>query len=889
MIQQLEKDNVEFQVDSLNKTVEKSAVTLLLDITQTHQYRLPLNSTIREIVCNGKDSIQEKNVALSILNGKSRVEDHYISREGDLYKDSKWDPNYYDTKYLSNNDDVTIEYFEHPIDSSEEGTGTLVITDYGVGIGDDRIAGYCKIGYSSKRNTLTALGAFGLGAKSPLALDAGYYIMESAHNGKKVRLQIHDYKVVSLIPTFNVKMKKPNKFHEITRDEGEPFRIYYEETNEKNYTKIIIPIITHTESMIRDVIKNTLCYIDKVQYWYIKDNKRELIPFKYNVEYESSNLLITDSNRWSAVEICIIREDDGRTTHDTIISYGPIDFRQMGQNNINGAIAIKCPIRSAIKNADGTETVIQEGVNVIPSREGIRYDKHTIEFIKKRFNQAVLEAQDLVSKAVNSKDFLKWLHKCADIFAGANSDATISKLFDIVSKGEVSTIFPGYTAKQIKFDNSIWKCIPGINIRRTVVKTNYTYNKGTTYRLERERLSSFSELFRQGDVTKKIWIKESTANQVKDAFLLSSLNTFYTIEVLSDEAITALVTDGIKERMIFKNQETLTDKDNKAIEDEAKREVERIKKEIPIYLDLFKQAGITKYEDITLTESDIRVGKKYLQDRSITEGGQTANSDVADVNKTLAEIRKEKGLILAYNFDKSLDHSSNYSKINIPKDSIINKKIVPKVYYGTSDDVLSLTRGAVLYSSRLVTDIHTSGILILKLNKNNAKLFEKAGYDHIDDLFKNDISLNEQDKMLMFRRIKNTDFMTILEIFCNFTYIDLDLTKTCNDLNTSIRKISSNLPSQVLSGEYVEDLLTHLKESNVTVNSQPVSEESLIGSDNYKTLQYIEQEYSKYKLPMDALLKVSYRSLPYYFTNYNEVVNLFNYFKNIKQDGEQKQ
>ena len=48
------------------------------------------------------DSISEKKVAKEILSGKAKVEDYFVDLEGDLYKDSKFDPNYYDLKWLKN-------------------------------------------------------------------------------------------------------------------------------------------------------------------------------------------------------------------------------------------------------------------------------------------------------------------------------------------------------------------------------------------------------------------------------------------------------------------------------------------------------------------------------------------------------------------------------------------------------------------------------------------------------------------------------------------------------------------------------------------------------------------------------------------------------------------
>ena len=75
----------------LQKRINKSAEKLVFDVLQSSQYSTPIASTVRELVTNACDSQREKEIALEILSGKKTVEDYYITRHEDEYKDSNFD------------------------------------------------------------------------------------------------------------------------------------------------------------------------------------------------------------------------------------------------------------------------------------------------------------------------------------------------------------------------------------------------------------------------------------------------------------------------------------------------------------------------------------------------------------------------------------------------------------------------------------------------------------------------------------------------------------------------------------------------------------------------------------------------------------------------------
>jgi hypothetical protein len=121
----------------LEKKIAKGAERLIYDVLQATQYSTPIPSTIRELVTNACDSQREKEIAIEILLGQAKVEDYFITRDGDEYVDSNFDPTYYNPLYLNKDEDrIYIKYQEN------EGTGfcdEVSILDFGVGLGQRRL------------------------------------------------------------------------------------------------------------------------------------------------------------------------------------------------------------------------------------------------------------------------------------------------------------------------------------------------------------------------------------------------------------------------------------------------------------------------------------------------------------------------------------------------------------------------------------------------------------------------------------------------------------------------------------------------------------------------------------------------------------------------------
>lgn len=141
----IEQSKTNSNVKGIGKIIDENALTLILDNVQISQYVYPEASTVRELTSNAVDSQKEKEKAIEILTGKAKVEDYYITRDDDKYKDSNFKPEYYNLESLdTKNNKVVLTYVK-----GKEEVGwcdKFIVKDFGVGLGDNRLYGYFQIG-----------------------------------------------------------------------------------------------------------------------------------------------------------------------------------------------------------------------------------------------------------------------------------------------------------------------------------------------------------------------------------------------------------------------------------------------------------------------------------------------------------------------------------------------------------------------------------------------------------------------------------------------------------------------------------------------------------------------------------------------------------------------
>jgi hypothetical protein len=126
------------------KRIDAGAQRMIYDVLQSTQYSTPIASAVRELSTNAWDAQREKEIATEILTGKKKASDYYIERDGEQYKDSNFDPTYYDiTKLNSVQNRVELRYTQNA------GAGfcdLFEVIDHGVGLGGKRLEGVLSLG-----------------------------------------------------------------------------------------------------------------------------------------------------------------------------------------------------------------------------------------------------------------------------------------------------------------------------------------------------------------------------------------------------------------------------------------------------------------------------------------------------------------------------------------------------------------------------------------------------------------------------------------------------------------------------------------------------------------------------------------------------------------------
>ena len=497
------------------KKIDSGAKRMVFDILQATQYQNPEESTVRELASNAVDSQREKIIALDILQNNVDISKYFIERQGDKYKDSNWDPFYYDLKSLDlDNNHIEIIYNEN------EGLGycdELTIKDFGVGIGDSRIEGIVSLGYSTKRNNKAVLGAWGLGAKVALSMRADYYSIETVHNGRLFKFNCYAYKTDFSIGPFN--LDTGDKNGNIVLSEGT--KVYYEATSEKNYTKVTIFCKRHHRTNIKAAVQSQLLYFNNVtfDYKYENTNEYEAIDFLADVIYNSDNIIISNNNQFSKPHVIIVKGDDSIDT--TGVCYGYIDFTQLEMENLRGNVGIKCPIRSTIRDEiTGEETVLIEGVSVTPSRESVIWDDHTRSFLLKKLEDVVIEASELVTKELIEDDFIEWLIKCKSIISNVDSSSVIGKMSRLIDKSKIKPAFqPEPKLKYTNVTDLFWS----YNLRK--VNSSFDRVKKKTI-VNREEIKNWN-LFE----TNHIFYKTGPTSKYKDEYIIQTKGPFTMIEL----------------------------------------------------------------------------------------------------------------------------------------------------------------------------------------------------------------------------------------------------------------------------------------------------------------------------------------------------------------------
>jgi len=437
------KETESNNVSGFNKSIEASAMSMMLDNLQIFMYQKPIQSTVRECTSNALDSLKEKKIALEIVTGQSQVSDYFVEKEGDIYKDSKFDHNYYDPKWLSSDNTVYLSYMNSTDSLSRD---QFVIEDTGVGLGGLRLEKYFSLGYSSKRLTSQTLGAFGLGNKSPLATGVDSYRIVSRYNGREFSFDVFSHKVDCVYSKWD---ENGGKNKSITFSNG--FEAFYKETKEKNGLKLIVDVKKHNKNQYIEAVKSQLMYFkDNIIFKeFYEGQSPRIIDFKSNIIFESDDIIVSDSNYFSRPHFVLKN-----------VSYGAVDFKELELENRHGTIGIK---------------INMEEVDVSPSRENIIYNQRSREVILKKYNNITNTVTEMINNSLKTEDMVEWIRACNNIFYGGidRSNDVLYKLSGMIDKFSLNLSHP--TKPDLKYHSDLEQFMTkGLKVEKLYAHQNYS-------------------------------------------------------------------------------------------------------------------------------------------------------------------------------------------------------------------------------------------------------------------------------------------------------------------------------------------------------------------------------------------------------------------------------
>lgn len=588
----------------IGKGIESTAMELILDNLQKYQYQFPVKSTVREIISNGLDSISERDVAKKILQGTHKVEDFFEEREGKIYQDSKFDPSYYDLKWLSSDTKVHMTYIEGNAIEKDK----VEFRDNGVGLGDYRLLKYFQLGYSTKRLSKLPLGKFGIGGKAPLSTGVDFFTMESRYNGRKFKFNVYSHIIDSIIPRGE---------HYITFAEGTPdeYRIYYEPTEELNGVTISLQVKKNHKQQYIDAVKSQLLYFTNIDFNVLHDDGRlEPVDYQAEIIYEDDMILLSDNSWFSSPHLLLNK-----------VNYGYISFEELELENKVGNIGIK---------------IAPEDVDVNPSRESVIWSERTKSMVLARFESVVGIATELLQKELREGDYLKWLRTCYSIsnrfFAG---DSITSRLAKIVDLTQVAPAFLPNPNLRFKSASNLG----GLYIRTVGLSTEIIASRQKT-KVVRKEMKNIQTVIDRPIILMK---KDERASNRKDKFLLSGqgamllhVNTGPSIFVTIYEPMT------VEEMQEAGLDPDFIDAIKTSMNKRAGSKDPEMNNRYETWDALCKSADVIRYEDIVVPEDFKSTDDEIVEE----EKKQTIEEKEVEVVARLStkERRAQEGKLLIY-------------------------------------------------------------------------------------------------------------------------------------------------------------------------------------------------------------------------------------------------
>lgn len=412
------------------------------------------------------------------------------NRERDLKIEGKIPMNEGDDQlFWSARQTVSIEYVEkNMILGIDE---CMMFHDHGCGLSEDRVANvFTTFGASTKRDNNYEIGGFGLGAKSPLAYTETFYV-RSRHNGTETYYML--YRDNENVPNMD--------------------QVYQTSTEEKNGSTVIVPIKEWSDkSRFREAISDQLCFFDNIVFkgvieglgsvtqYYERDGHKSVIE-------EQENFILTNDGK--DVELLV-----GRVVY-------PINWDQLelSEYDFKASMCVKFDI----------------GVlDLVPSRESIRYTPKTIKVIEDKFRQVQENFKNDVSVEYSTiTNYVDFLVATGGINSG-NKYHTLKSHIPLsikASMGEFTmydiafTPVPSMSPKKTNHDSGAFHHIfNGIHIYKICVSQNSRAIGGKT--ISRLEILSFQDIAKYLNDDCSIYEVDNKFSAAKEMSILDSSEYF---------------------------------------------------------------------------------------------------------------------------------------------------------------------------------------------------------------------------------------------------------------------------------------------------------------------------------------------------------------------------
>lgn len=314
-------------------------------------YSDPIGSIVREITSNCIDANRERDLKL----------------EGKIPMETEDTTSFWSTKQT-----VCIEYIEkNTILGVDE---CIMFHDYGCGLSQERVQNvFTTFGASTKRDNNFEIGGFGLGAKSPLSYADTFYV-SSRHNGTETYYMI--YRNNDNVPHMD--------------------QVYQTSTDQQNGSTVIVPIKDHYDSRnFREAINTQLGFFENLVFKNVTESIGSIKNYytskmkEHQVVEETDNYVLTNDGRDAFLLV-------GRVVY-------PINWdllKNLGESEYRASIGVKFDI----------------GVlDLVPSREEIRYTPKTVGLIETKLKELVKSFKDNIASEYQMTDYLEYMSSLANL------------------------------------------------------------------------------------------------------------------------------------------------------------------------------------------------------------------------------------------------------------------------------------------------------------------------------------------------------------------------------------------------------------------------------------------------------------------------------------------